>query len=623
MRWFAVLVCAVCVAANAHTLRGVVTDMESKPVAGAGVWLSQDRVPRKTETAEDGSFSFDDVLTGPVELVAWKEGFACGGLTARVAGDAEVGVQLRKPGSITLHVIERRLDPRTAAGTPPKPVVGARVETLVLDQECHISVADLAPLGFPGPRSDENGYLMLSMLPEGGFVSFAVKHRQFAPQHVPMYPVGGKELTLQMVPGVILRGRVTDENKRGVGGARVSILKSGAPPLKEYEEALTDADGFYQAVVEPGAYFVVARHRQFATTTPTRVAVSADVDETACDVGLVTAYRIAGRVTDTKGAAVPGVTVQYVADETVYDETLSDARGDFALTARAGAGKVHVIAPDGYIAGLGTDIDVAITDADVAIAEPITITELPVVSGRVVDGSGAGQPEVLVASRNLEPAEWTMTDAEGRFSLRLSKAPPHGTAEFRAEHTRRFLRKDFVVTFAALKEETVTLEEFEPNLAACDQSRVRNQLAGFRDKPAPAIDCRQWFNTGDAATPTLESLRGKVVVLVFWGGFDTTEQGLLRLRMANTLHDAYSDAGDVVVLGIHDSASDPEEVRQYIRDYGVKYPTGIDNETATFDLYDIHSIPQIVLIDKKGVFRYYDVDGRLLELIKALRREAG
>ena len=61
----------------------------------------------------------------------------------------------------------------------------------------------------------------------------------------------------------------------------------------------------------------------------------------------------------------------------------------------------------------------------------------------------------------------------------------------------------------------------------------------------------------------------------------------------------------------------------YLDANDVRFPVGIDNETASFDLYDIFSIPQIVLIDKKGVFRYYDVDGRLLELIKSLRREAG
>mgnify|MGYP001600215159 FL=1 len=90
----------------------------------------------------------------------------------------------------------------------------------------------------------------------------------------------------------------------------------------------------------------------------------------------------------------------------------------------------------------------------------------------------------------------------------------------------------------------------------------------------------------------------------------------------NTLYEAFRDASDVSFVGIHDSGSEASEVTEYIHAHDVAYPVGIDNETATFDLYDIFAIPQIVLIDKKGIFRYFDVEGRLLELIKGLRREA-
>ena len=118
------------------------------------------------------------------------------------------------------------------------------------------------------------------------------------------------------------------------------------------------------------------------------------------------------------------------------------------------------------------------------------------------------------------------------------------------------------------------------------------------------------------------TVQGKVVVAIFWGGFDATPKGLLRLEQMNTLYHAFRDAGDVTFVGIHDSGSGSGEVTEYINAFNVEYPVGIDNETSTFDLYDIFAIPQIVLIDKKGVLRFYDVEGRLLELIKSLRREA-
>lgn len=611
--------------AFAHTISGAVVDAKGAAVPNATVWLNQDRKPVKTECDGSGKFAFENVAIGPVEIVAWKQGFSCGGLDARVAGDATIQITLGEPGSITARVIERRLDPRTAASTPPKPIVGASVLVMYVNDAFHVSVADLARLGFPNPRSNDTGELIIDMLPksEQCYASFTITHREYAEQRVPSYPVGGKPLTLPMLKGIALTGRVTNDQKDGVSDARVSILKSGPPPLKEYKETRADADGFYRALVEPGDYFVVARQSGYASVTPTRVSVKGDQDEATCDVTLAVGHRITGRVTAGDDKPVGGVSVQYISENTIFDESLTTTDGAFSLTAGAGEGKVHVVAPEGYIAGKGTDIEIKVLSQDLALGEPIRITALPEIAGTITDDTGAPQPNVIVSSIDLDPPAWAVSDDAGKFAVRLSEAPRGGTANFRAEHTRRFTRKDFTVTFASIQPQAIQLEEFEPNLARCDQSHVLNKLDGFRDKPAPKIDCKQWFNLPEGTQSlTLDALKGNVVVVIFWGGFDATSKGLLRLDQMNTLYQSLRDAGDVTFLGIHDSGSDATEVKEYIETFNVAYPVGIDNETATFDLYDIFSIPQIVLIDKKGVLRYYDVDGRLLELIKSLRREA-
>lgn len=623
---FTALSCFVlALAAHAHTIGGAIVDANGVAVPNATVWLNQDRKPVKTECDASGKFVFENVAIGPVEIVAWKKGFSCGGMDARVAGDATIQIALGEPGSISARVIERRLDPRTAASTPPKPIVGASVLVMYVNDTFHVSVADLARLGFPNPRSNDTGELVIDMLPKGEqcYASLTITHRDYAEQRVPSYPVGGKPLTLPMLKGITLTGRVTNEKKDGVSDARVSILKSGPPPLKEYKETRADSDGFYRALVEPGDYFVVARQTGYASVTPARVSVRGDRDEATCDVALAVGHRITGRVTANDDKPVGGVTVQYISEDTIFDESLTAADGAFALTAGAGEGKVHVVAPEGYIAGKGTDIEIKVLSQDLALGNPIRITVLPEVAGTITDDTGAPQADVIVSSIDLDPPAWAISDGAGKFAVRLSEAPRNGAANFRAEHTRRFTRKDFSVTFSSLQPQSITLEEFEPNLAPCDQSHVRNKLDGFRDKPAPAIDCKQWFNLPEGAQSlTLDALKGKVVVAIFWGGFDATPKGLLRLEQMNTLYRSFRDAGDVTFVGIHDSGSDSAEVTEYIDTFNVEYPVGIDNETATFDLYDIFSIPQIVLIDKKGVLRYYDVEGRLLELIKSLRREA-
>ena len=60
---------------------------------------------------------------------------------------------------------------------------------------------------------------------------------------------------------------------------------------------------------------------------------------------------------------------------------------------------------------------------------------------------------------------------------------------------------------------------------------------------------------------------------------------------------------------------------QVHKDRASNSPIGCDADPfLTFDLYNTNTIPQTVLIDKQGILRYYKVDGRILELIKDLRR---
>lgn len=146
---------ALTLSVPAYTISGTVIDNQAKPVPNALVWLNQDRTPKKAECDANGAFTFQDVAVGPVEIVAWKDGYSCGGLDALVAGDAAISIALGEPDTISARIIERRIDPRTAASTPPSPIVGASVLTMYVNDAFHVSVEDLSRLGFPNPRSDD------------------------------------------------------------------------------------------------------------------------------------------------------------------------------------------------------------------------------------------------------------------------------------------------------------------------------------------------------------------------------------------------------------------------------------------------------------------------------------
>ena len=624
---------AACVfvhATFAYEISVLVFDLQGQPVTEASVWLTQDRIPKRLTTGEDGRCLFHDVGIGPVEIVAWKKGFAVGGRDARVVGSAEIAVALGDPGTLAVTLISRDRDPSTGEELKPEPVEGARVETMLVNDAFSVAVDDLVPHGFPSARSDANGHLAIDYVPRGGHVALRVSHRRFCDSFV-HYPVGQREITVQMFVGAILRGRVTNQAGEGIEHARVSIFKTHEheTALREFEEATTDPEGFYRAMLPPGDYHVTAKHPDYATAEPISGTLLPEDTDATCDLTLPTGYTIAGHVIGTDGQPVGGVRIQYLWGDVVYEQTLTNNEGDFALRIAPSEGRLHIEAPDGYMTDRVTDMDVKMGASDVTIEDPIRLQVLPEIAGTVSDENGAPVASAFVTTVGFDPPQFTLTDAAGRFTMQLPHVPADAVASLRIEHPRRFMRADVVVPLTKLEQLDVTLKPFDPDLTPCNPEHVLNKpLDALRGNEAPPVACDLWFNvpfdtTGQPVAQTLESLRGKVVVLSFWGGFDRREESSAHIRGLRTLYPIFNEMEDVALVGVHDAGTEEFELQEYIRELAIPYPIGRDQEDApTYDAYDIMFIPQIVLIDKKGVLRFYDVEGRLLELVKSLRREA-
>ena len=135
--------------------------------------------------------------------------------------------------------------------------------------------------------------------------------------------------------------------------------------------------------------------------------------------------------------------------------------------------------------------------------------------------------------------------------------------------------------------------------------------------------CRAWFNLPEGQEAVkLSDLRGKVVVLMLWAGFDESPRNKQHIAEMNALCTLYADATDVAIVSVHDGAATPQSVTQFIEQLGAAFPVGCDVESSeTFKRYRTGYVPQIVLIDKAGAVRFYITDGKLLELIKLLHRE--
>lgn len=120
----------------------------------------------------------------------------------------------------------------------------------------------------------------------------------------------------------------------------------------------------------------------------------------------------------------------------------------------------------------------------------------------------------------------------------------------------------------------------------------------------------QWFNTAEA--PTLEKLRGQIIVLHF---FQMLCPGCVShaLPQAEMLHRRLGNSG-VRVIGVHSvfehhTAMTPVALEAFIHEYRLTFPIGVDQAAPngsiplTMQAYRLHGTPSLILIDPKGRMR--------------------
>lgn len=595
--------------AYAFDVTGTTTDTAGKPVPAARVWLCQDRTVRHTDTDAAGAFAFSGVAPRPIALVAYKDGFAFGGQTAPVIGSGAVALILEQPATLAIRIENESFEP----------VAGAFIRHLCVSGTFDVPVSDLDADGFPPMRSGADGLLHIPALPQNGHVRFVAGHRDYADSSVAYLPVSDKVQPIILYPGVKLRGRVTSKKGDGVAHACVSVLRLGSGAQRVAAETLTDPDGYYHVTVVPDHYCVAASHPGYASPHSTEIDAGQDEKKNTVDLVLETPRTITGMLHYPDGKPCPGAPVSYWIGGESYTEVLTQVDGRFELCTPPVAGSLRVVPPEGYETEYHGDITIAADNPDRLPLDPMALKALPCIEGHILNPDGQPESHVLIATQNLAPPLWALPGPDGHFRIILQRVPAGRTIAFRAEHAERFWRADFQVSLDEPKPATVTLGAFEPNIKASDAPPGDNAFEGMTGEAAPEIVCDAWFNTPPL---TLQSLKKKVVVLLFWGGFDARSAGRSTIEELRALHTLLKDDTEVAIVGVHDGGKEAPEIERYAKEYGIAFPVGRDAEPfQTFGKYGIHYIPQIVLIDKHGTLRYVSVEGRLLELIKTLRRE--
>jgi thiol-disulfide isomerase/thioredoxin len=116
-----------------------------------------------------------------------------------------------------------------------------------------------------------------------------------------------------------------------------------------------------------------------------------------------------------------------------------------------------------------------------------------------------------------------------------------------------------------------------------------------------------WLNTTDGEDLTLEKLRGRVVLLEFWTFACVNCQRTL--PFVRRVGQEYQPG--LTVVGVHTPEfrfeRSLENVERAVRESGLGYPVGLDNDYVAWKAYGNRYWPTMYLIDRAGEVRYKQI----------------
>lgn len=142
----------------------------------------------------------------------------------------------------------------------------------------------------------------------------------------------------------------------------------------------------------------------------------------------------------------------------------------------------------------------------------------------------------------------------------------------------------------------------------------KDELEG---KSPPGLQVEGWVNT-DGKELNLAGLKGKVVVLDFWG----TWCGPCRAAMPHLkeLYAKHKDDG-LVVIGVH-TTNQGDEMAEYVKEESLPWPVAIDVERKTVAAFHVDSYPDYYVIDRAGNLRFADLSNSELDrAVETLMKE--
>jgi peroxiredoxin len=150
-------------------------------------------------------------------------------------------------------------------------------------------------------------------------------------------------------------------------------------------------------------------------------------------------------------------------------------------------------------------------------------------------------------------------------------------------------------------------------------SSAASDKGGLLGNPAPDFAVKP-LSGNKAGTVSLKSLRGKVVLVDFWGTFcEPCKKSFPKLQDLNTKY----GASGLQIVGIsEDEADDKDKIPGFASTYGAKFTLGWDEDKSIARAYKPETMPSSFIIDKRGVIRFAHVgyhDGEEVEVEKEIK----
>ena len=417
---------------GALRLEGQVLDEGGAGVGGATVWLSS-VPPRTAKTEADGSFAFDKVVGREYELTA-SAGPRTGGPVSYRLTEKSDPVVIRIAQGATVQV-------EVTADTG-EPIEGATVK---LDDFSEASattakngIASLSPVrpGWVGVEVSANGYAGASTFGQVGS--------------------GGATATLhvKLHKGVSVSGRVVDESGKGLAKVQVTVGEAWFMPMKSAEATTDDKGDFTFAAIAPGSHTFEAQDGEHAPGKSLPVTV-ADRTISGIAITMKEGGSLAGKVVDTKGAAVPYATVRIAPKSDGDDRMEQMTQGRQAVADSKGVFEVRGLPRTKLQARASSEdatsklADLDLTTKPAAKDISLVLDEVGTIAGTVVDDQGKPVPEVQVTALpdyfaaeqpSLAGLTSATTDGAGAFTIKGLPDGSYRLTASRAGGSRAFER---------------------------------------------------------------------------------------------------------------------------------------------------------------------------------------